>query len=90
MVLPAVQKDQSMDENLAGAYGFASLSLQVALLNLFVLKGLLTTSEVAEVVTLAAESVEQAAAKSESPEMTNIARQCLDGIAQSFAARAKG
>jgi hypothetical protein len=79
-----------MDENLAGAYGFASLSLQVALLNLFVLKGILTTTEVAEVTTLAAGSVEQAGAKSSSPEMTAIARQCLEGIAQSFAARAKG
>ncbi|HEX9463036.1 MAG TPA: hypothetical protein VGB82_10600 [Alphaproteobacteria bacterium] len=79
-----------MDENLAGAYGFASLSLQVALLNLFVLKGILTTTEVAEVTTLAADSVEQAASKSSSPEMTMMARQCLEGIAQSFAARAKG
>lgn len=79
-----------MDDNLAGAYGFASLSLQVALLNLFVLKGVLTTTEVAEVTTLAADSVEQAAAKSSSPEMTMMARQCLEGIAQSFAARAKG
>ena len=80
-----------MDENqLAGAYGFAALSLEVALLNLFVLKGILTTSEVAEVTTLAAGSVEQAAANSSSPEMTDIARQCLEGIAQSFAARAKG
>ena len=32
-----------MDEHIAGAYGFAALSLQVALLNLFVLKGVLTT-----------------------------------------------
>jgi hypothetical protein len=80
-----------MDENnLAGGYGFAALSLQVALLNLFVLKGILTTTEVAEVTTLAAGSVEQAAAKSSSPEMAEVARQCLDGIAQSFAARAKG
>ncbi len=79
-----------MNDNLAGGYGFASLSLQVALLNLFVLKGILTTTEVAEVTTLAAGSVELATANSSSPEMAAIARQCLEGIAQSFAARAKG
>ncbi len=79
-----------MDENVAGAYGFAALSLQVALLILFVLKGILTTQEVAEVTTLAASSVDQAIANSSSPEATTIARQCLEGIAQSFAARAKG
>ncbi len=79
-----------MDEQLAGAYGFASLSLQVALLNLFVLKGVLTTQEVAEVVTLAAGSVESASANSPSPEMMRIAQQCLSGIAESWAARAKG
>ena len=79
-----------MDEQLAGAYGFASLSLQVALLNLFVLKGVLTTQEVAEVAALAAGSVEQAAGNSPSPDMMRIAQQCLAGIAESWSARAKG
>lgn len=79
-----------MDEHVAGAYGFAALSLQVAMLNLFVLKGVFTTQEVAEVTTLAASSVGSAVAGSSSPEMTQIAQQCLEGIAQSWAARAKG
>ncbi len=79
-----------MDEQLAGAYGFASLSLQVALLNLFVLKGVLTTQDVADVTALAASSVESAIATSPSPEMTRIAQQCLAGIAESWSARAKG
>jgi hypothetical protein len=79
-----------MDEQLAGAYGFASLSLQVALLNLFVLKGVLTTQEIAEVTTLAASSVEATIATSPSPETARIAHQCLAGIAESWAARAKG
>lgn len=79
-----------MDEQLAGAYGFASLSLQVALLNLFVLKGVLTTQEIAEVTALAANSVEATIATSPSPETARIAQQCLAGIAESWAARAKG
>jgi hypothetical protein len=79
-----------MDENLAGAYGFAALSLQVAMMNLFVLKGVFTTQEIAEVTALAAGSVEQAITTSASPEMTRIAQQCLAGIAESWAARAKG
>lgn len=79
-----------MDEQLAGAYGFAALSLQVALLNMFVLKGVLTTQDVADVTALAASSVESAIPNSPTPEMMRIAQQCLAGIAQSWEARAKG
>lgn len=79
-----------MDEQLAGAYGFASLSLQVALLNLLVLKGVVTTAEVADVTALAASSVESTIDSSPSPETMRIAQQCLAGIAESWAARAKG
>lgn len=79
-----------MDDQIAGAYGFASLSLQVALLNLLVLKGVITTAEAADVTALAAQSVESTIATSPSPDTARIAEQCLASIAQSWAARARG
>jgi hypothetical protein len=79
-----------MDDQIAGAYGFAALSLQIAILNAFVAKGLFTTAEIAEVTALAASSVESAVASSSTPEMTQVAQQCLQGIAESWARRAQG
>ena len=76
-----------MDEQIAGAYGFAALSLQIAVLNALVMKGVFTTVEVAEITALAAESVAQAKDAGNAPEMNTIAQQCLAGIAESWAKR---
>lgn len=75
------------DHVLSGAYGFASLSLQIAILNALVMKGIMTTSELADVTALAAQSVGSATANATSPEMMQIAQQCLAGIAESWAKR---
>lgn len=79
-----------MDDQIAGAYGFAALSLQIAILNAFVAKELFTTPEIAEVTALAASSVESAMASSSTPEMTPVAEQCLQGVVESWALRAQG
>ncbi len=76
-----------MDDHIAGAYGFAALSLQIAVLNALVMKGVFTTTEVAEITALAAESVAQAKDAGSTPEVNTIAHQCLAGIAESWGKR---
>ncbi len=76
-----------MDDRIAGAYGFAALSLQIAALNALVMTGVFTTSEVAEVTALAAENVAQAQDAGGTPEISTMARQGLAGIAESWAKR---
>ena len=78
-----------MDDQIAGAYGFAALSLQIAVLNALVMKGVFTTAEVADITALAAQSVGQARDAGGTPEVNTIAEQCLAGIAESWAKRAQ-